>query len=256
MTCFVICGDSGAGKTTMATALADRLLDSTVLECDRYHRWERHDPHWKECTHLNPEANDIDLMNSDIQTLMSGNSIFRRDYSHVTGKFTENREIKSTRHLVVSGLHTLMCNHDVGIFMDTDQVLKTQWKISRDIGKRGYTLSEVKEQIQNRQEDYESFVRPLMLRADVIVNFSTESNLYIDSIKGIGRFLRIFVRDNYKPNNILDKLDSLEIDYVFGKGDRSGFWQIDIKHITNGYYYDYAVLCVLDVAKQKCNTTI
>ncbi len=251
MTCFVVCGDSGTGKTTMATALADRLSDVVVLECDRYHRWERHDPHWKEYTHLHPGANDMALMQYDVRRLQAGVTVSRREYDHVTGTFTDAQEIKPARHLVACGLHTLLCLHDIGVFMDTDTDLKTQWKIARDISKRGYTLGEVRQQIENRQGDYESFVYPLMSRADVIVNFSTESNLYTDSIKGIGRFLRIFVRDCYQSDNILRELDALDIDYTFGAGDRLGFWQVDIKHMASGYYYDYAVLCVLDIAKQN-----
>ena len=250
MTCFAICGDSGTGKTTMATTLADRLSDAFVLECDRYHRWERHDPHWEEYTHLNPAANDIDLMNCDMRALTAGVTVCRREYDHTTGKFTDNQEIKPTRHLIACGLHTLMVPHDVGIFMETDPVLKTQWKIARDISKRGYTLAEVKQQIENRQGDYKSFIYPLISCADVIVNFGTESSLYSDSIKGIGRFLRIFVRIYYQSDSILRELDALDIDYTFSreKSGRLGFWQLDIK---SGYYYDYAVLCVLDVARQN-----
>ena len=55
---IAICGDSGSGKTVLANTL--NLLfkkDGLTLETDRYHKWERGDPKWKEITHLNPDAN-------------------------------------------------------------------------------------------------------------------------------------------------------------------------------------------------------
>lgn len=251
MKTFAVCGDSGTGKTTMAATLARHLFNVMILECDRYHKWERGDPNWKHFTHLNPEANKIDLMNQDIQTLKKGKSIFQRSYSHDTGTFTEEEEIRSAENIITCGLHTLVCPdglYDVKIFMDTDPILKTQWKISRDVGKRGYSLEQVKEQIENRLGDYESFLQPLALSADVIVNFRNETDLYIDSIKGIGRFLRIFVKKEHKANRILQQLDDMDVDYTFSEGDRPGFWQLDIR---GGSYYDYVVLCVLDILKWK-----
>jgi len=255
MTRFAVCGDSGAGKTTMATTLARHLSGVVILECDRYHRWERNDPHWKYYTHLNPGAIELGLMNRDVQTLEEHKSIFRRGYDHATGRFTPDQEIKPADNIIACGLHTFICPeglYDVSIFMDPDPVLKTQWKISRDIGKRGYTLQEVKKQIAKRQKDYVSFLQPLMLRADVIVNFCTETGIYTDSIKGIGRFLRVFIRETYQTSDILSKFDELDLDYSFSEAsDRPEFWQIDIKQISSGYYYDYVVLCVLDIARQN-----
>jgi len=256
MTCFAVCGDSGTGKTTMAMTLARHLSDAVVLECDRYHKWERNDPHWQAYTHLHPDANELSLMNVDVCTLNSQKSVFRRGYDHATGRFTPAQEIKPAKNTVTCGLHTLMCAHDVGVFMDTDDILKTQWKIARDIGKRGYTLQQVRDQISGRQEDYRRFLRPLMLRADVVVNFCTETDSYIDSIKGIGRFLKVFVRKTYQVSDMLREFDDRGVDYSFlENGDREGFWQVDIKHVgESGYYYDHIVLCILDVARQKCST--
>lgn len=239
----------------MAETLARHLSNVTILECDRYHKWERGDLNWKQFTHLNPAANKIGLMNQDMLTLKEGKSIFQRDYSHDTGKFTDHEVIESTEHIIACGLHTLMCPvglYDVKVFMDTDPVLKAQWKISRDIGKRGYSLKEVKKQIADRQKDYGQFIRPLVWDADVVVNFRNETDLYIDSIKGIGRFLRILIKEEYAANLILQQFDELSVDYVFSEqSSRSGFWQVDIKHYHSGYYYDYVVLCVLDILKQN-----
>ena len=40
---FAICGDSGSGKSTLSNLLKISFTDSFLLECDRYHKWERGD---------------------------------------------------------------------------------------------------------------------------------------------------------------------------------------------------------------------
>jgi len=40
---FAICGDSGSGKSTLSNILQEYFSNSFVLECDRYHKWERND---------------------------------------------------------------------------------------------------------------------------------------------------------------------------------------------------------------------
>ena len=51
---FAIAGDSGSGKSTLGDLLKGTFSDSFILECDRYHRWERGHKNWDEVTHLNP----------------------------------------------------------------------------------------------------------------------------------------------------------------------------------------------------------
>lgn len=257
MICLMICGDSGTGKTTLTNLLNDSLSNSVVLECDRYHKWERGDPSWERLTHLNPEANETDLMCRDVQTLKEGKSISRRDYSHTTGKFTETEEILSSDHIIVCGLHAFLCSqdsHDIKVFMDTDDILKVQWKIARDTGRRGYTLEEVRRQIDKRKKEYTDFVEPFMSESDIIVNFSSESDHYTDSIKGIGRFLRVFIQEKHELTNILSRFNNLGVDYVLSsESSRSNFWQIDIKHMQGGYYYDYIVVCILEILNQNAS---
>ena len=57
-----ISGGSGIGKTVLSNSLAEflGLYQCLVLSTDDLHRWKRHDPHWKNITHLNPVANNIE----------------------------------------------------------------------------------------------------------------------------------------------------------------------------------------------------
>ncbi len=173
MSCIAICGDSASGKSTMAELLAKELGNTTILECDRYHKWERKSHHWiSEYTHLNTNANHLDLLKQDVIALKNGFSIFRPDYDHSTGTFTESREVKPNHNLIVVGLHTLIHPelYDIKIFMDTSVNLKIQWKFARDMNKRGYTYEQVRQQIEKRRNDYETYIAPLKKNANIISN--------------------------------------------------------------------------------------
>ena len=67
--CFTIaiCGDSGAGKTTLSYIIQDILpFDNSLLfETDRYHKWERGSENYKKYTHLHPEANHLEKFSEE-----------------------------------------------------------------------------------------------------------------------------------------------------------------------------------------------
>lgn len=183
MTCIAICGDSASGKSRLANWLAFILYGPNVvlLECDRYHKWERADPHWKQYTQLNPEANDLSLLEQDIRDLKAGKTVYRRQYDHETGTFTVPQRILPESNLVVCGLHTLMCDpslFDITIFLDPAQALKEQWKLKRDVEDRGYTAEQVLAQIERRKPDYKQYIEPLKDKADVVISrYETEGHL-------------------------------------------------------------------------------
>ncbi len=66
-----IAGDSATGKSTFANLLKENIFkeDSSIIEGDSYHKWERNDYHWKEYSHLNPDANFLDKQLRDIENL-------------------------------------------------------------------------------------------------------------------------------------------------------------------------------------------
>ena len=151
---FAIAGDSGSGKTTLGNILKKRFSSSFLLECDRYHKWERGHENWQRFTHLNPESNYIAKMNEDIFDLKIGKTIYQVDYDHKNGKFTEPEKIDSTDNIIMCGLHSLYSNdsnvYNLKIFVDTDDILKYTWKIKRDMAKRGYTKEDTLKRIHRR----------------------------------------------------------------------------------------------------------
>lgn len=159
---ILICGDSGSGKTCLS-----RKFGVPVLECDRYHKWERGDYHWKYYTHLNPAANEINLMINHVNKLKAGEKIEFRDYNHSSGVFS-NAEVLPTGDFVVCGLHAFACD-GIKIFVDTDHDLKSLWKINRDFMERGHSIRSILDKIDQRKSDYENYILPQMKQADYIV---------------------------------------------------------------------------------------
>ena len=147
--------------------------------------------------------------------------------------------------------------------MDTEEDLKIQWKIARDTSNRGYSMKRIKQQIANRKHDYQKFLHPFAEDAHIIVNFCTEENTsYLDSVKGVGRLLNIFIRKPFDIRRVIEKFKEMgvviEVQNLTSvnsyrlpgtpKSIREDYLQITIKNYksTNpNYYYDCIMVCVL-----------
>ena len=240
--CIGICGDSGSGKTTLSKRISNHLTSCLILECDRYHKWERGNPNWQNFTHLNTESNHLDLMRSDVNKLIAGKSIVRGDYDHSNGKFTEPKQIDPFENLVVCGLHSLHCDdvYDLKIYMDTDDDLRTFWKISRDTKSRGHTFESVKKQIDHRRIDFKKYVEPQKDKADIIINFYSESSNKLDIAKGIGTKMKILVNKSLSEDLIYSSYAKESISVtVTNKGRYNEISFLSYPTSDVRYYYDY-----------------
>jgi uridine kinase len=209
---IAITGDSGSGKTTVSKILQNVFNNSFVLECDRYHKWERNDKNWENYTHLNPSSNFITKMQNDVFDLKIGNNVYQIDYNHETGKFTDKELIESKENIIVCGLHSLYISDKIlnlKIYMDTDDNLRIPWKIKRDILKRGYTIEKIYKQIMDRKHDFDKYIKIQREKSDIIICF------YTDTIFDINNFdinynpvvyLKIGIKSIYKLSNVMDKL--------------------------------------------------
>jgi uridine kinase len=248
---FAICGDSGSGKTTLGNLLKNYFNSSFLLECDRYHKWERNNENWKVITHLNPEGNFITKMNQDIFNLKIGKTIHQVNYDHSTGKFTQKEKIENSENLIVCGLHSLYNEeqnlYDLKIFMDTEESLKIKWKIKRDVEKRNYTEEKILKQIQDRKNDFEKYILPQKYNSDIIVNFY-ELNGNIS--------LKVKLHKNLNNEKILDLIHSnfnnytisFEMKYIVF--DFSLYEDISILNnlsFRSFDYYDYIIFILLNL---------
>jgi len=173
-----VVGDSGSGKTTLTNVLQSILpyRQTTLIRGDDLHKWERGHQKWNEQTHLDPTSNNLHLGFKHAWKLREGQSIQRKHYDHGTGKFTQPITYKPADHIIFEGLHEFfipkmrtLC--DLKIFMDINENLRTQWKISRDKEKRGYTEEKVRKQLQDRQSDSQNYILPQKHYADHKVSY-------------------------------------------------------------------------------------
>jgi len=172
---ITIAGSSGVGKSTISKLIARMLGEEKCLliSGDDLHKWERKSPFWEEYTHLNPEANDLDLGLLHLKRLKSNKSIQRRIYNHSIGEFSEEKTLFPKEFIIYEGLHALFDERvnnisDIKIFIDTNSELKKKWKIKRDTDKRGYTKEKVLQELSRRLVDEEKYIENQIFYADIV----------------------------------------------------------------------------------------
>jgi uridine kinase len=250
---IAISGDSGSGKSTLMKKLGLIFLNKNVLEfeTDRYHKWERGNTNYNNFTHLNPEANHLELMSNDIYNLKIGNEIYQVDYDHNTGKFTNKEKISSSDNIILCGLHTLLNNStnniiDIKIFMDTDRELIKKWKIQRDINQRNYNIEKILSTIEKREPDYIKYIEIQKLNADIIVNFYEINNcikckIHILNNMMFNKLLKYFTKYNYRiSKNIIELNENIE--QIYKNENISNYY---ICNNLNNYYEEILILLIL-----------
>jgi uridine kinase len=255
---FAIAGDSGSGKSTLANILKNNFSDSFLLECDRYHKWERGNEMWAKITHLNPQGNFLSKMNEDIFDLKIGNTIYQVDYDHKNGKFTEKEAITSSDNIIVCGLHSLYMDDDrlynITIFLDTDRTLKYKWKIRRDTKKRGYLPEKILEQINARENDYKKYIEPQRDRSDIIINFFTDKPFNINEVyEDETVYLRVLVSKKYLLLNVIREFNLLGI--IHSLTENSNYYIINFTSFSAKKYdsseisefYRYILIVILNI---------
>jgi len=256
---FAICGDSGSGKSTLSKVLKSFFNSAFTVEGDRYHKWERHDEHWKNLTHLNPESNYLTKMSQDIFDLKVGKKVYQVDYDHNTGKFTDQELIESADNIIVCGLNSLYSenNHiyNLKIFIDTDERLTTMWKVRRDVKERGHTAEHVMQQIKRRRDDFDKFILPQRSMSDLVIKFYPKSETCepLDTPENMG--LSLAIKASFPIQDLLNKF--LEHDVQFDLKKSEDFYEIlfanykpvtiwgdaGVPHFHN--YYDYIVYAII-----------
>jgi phosphoribulokinase len=174
-----VVGDSAAGKTTITRGLV-RLLGEqhvTHIAADDYHRYDRKQRAERAITPLHPDCNYMEIMEQDLAHVRAGRAILKPVYRHKDGTFAAPVYVQPRQFTVVEGLlgyHTkaLRDVFDVRVFLAPPEDLRRQWKVQRDCSRRGYTSDQVLEELDRREPDSESFIRPQQRWADIVVSFT------------------------------------------------------------------------------------
>jgi phosphoribulokinase len=174
-----ICGDSGAGKTTLTRGLVRILGENQVthIDGDHYHRHSRTRRAELGITPLHPDANHLDILEQHLVHLRAGEAILKPVYRHRDGTLGPAEYVSPAQFAIVEGMlgfHTpaMRDTYDVRIFLDPPEDLRRRWKVQRDCSRRGYTTDEVLAELDRREADTETFIRPQRRYADIVISFT------------------------------------------------------------------------------------
>jgi len=225
-------GDSGVGKTTISDSLQEIFSPQlvTILRGDGMHKWQRGHEMWNHLTHLDPKANYLYNELNVLKCLKAGKRVYRRNYDHNTGKFTNDELLHPSNLIIFDGLHPFYLEaqrklYDLKIFIKPEQQLLNHWKIIRDTEKRGYTKEKVLEQIEKRSKDSKNFIDVQAKYADILLELKSKN-----PIQDLGnKSEKIELIYNLKINNSifiepiayeLTTIDTIEVHHDYIEEDK------------------------------------
>ena len=140
-----IVGDSGSGKTTITRGLVRVLGEDQVTHfcTDDYHRYDRRQRAERNITPLHPDCNHLDILGQHLRHLRENEPIMKPD---------------------------------VRVYLDPPEELRRHWKVQRDCSRRGYTTDQVLAELDRREPDSETFIRPQRHNADIVVSFQPSTS--------------------------------------------------------------------------------
>ncbi len=215
-------GDSGSGKTTLANNLRNLIGDekTLILKGDDTHKWERGNKNWEKMTHLNPKANYLYEDINHLNDIKNGKVIYRKEYDHINGKFTDYFRLTSKNLLIYEGLHPFFLSHqrklfDIKIFLKPEEELQLDWKIKRDVKSRGHDYKKVMDQISSRKNDKNLYIDSQAEYSDIILKaFKIQDEE--DAILDVG-YVMFLPNSIYteKIMNAFEKSESLELAHEY-----------------------------------------
>jgi len=188
-----IAGGSGSGKTTVVSAICDRLKEKvTVIPEDSYYKDSSHLSEEEKRTqnYDHPDAIDFDLLTVQLRQLKAGESIEQPVYSFLTcsRSKTETVHVDPSDVIIVEGIlafcdSKLRKELDIKIFVDADDDDRLMRVMARDIVERGKTVGAVIERYTNTVKPmYLQFIEPSKRYADVIIPQGGHNKVAIDII--------------------------------------------------------------------------
>ncbi len=185
MKIVAITGGSGAGKTTLAHALAKRLGEgAVVLAEDDYYRCSSTVPNFDAATYNfdAPEAKEHDLLFAHLQLARSGAAFDKPVYDLVSHRRQPQVErIVHAHALIVEGIHLLASPDlralfDLKVFIDADEALRLGRRVIRDVELRGRSTRAVLSQFfASVRPMHDAHVEPQRVFADLVLSSSFES---------------------------------------------------------------------------------
>ena len=175
-----IAGGSGAGKTTVAQAITERIGEARV-------NYIHHNSYYRDLGSLpletratvnldHPDAFETALLTTHLRQLRAGQPVDVPTYDFTTyTRRSEIRPIVPRPLLLVEGIliladKALRALLDIRVFLDTDADLRFIRRLQRDVHERGRTIESVAQQyLGTVRPMHLGFVEPSKRYADIIV---------------------------------------------------------------------------------------
>ena len=119
--------------------------------------------------------------------------------------------------LILEGLHTMFTPNlrkylDFTLFVDPVKEVKSDWKIRRDIRKRGYSRDDVIREIAEREPEYERYIAPQKEYADAVIGIDySEYGRHLGEERNVYRITLSQSRMKHTIENIDLSLDLYSI---------------------------------------------
>lgn len=176
---IAITGGSGAGKTTVARALARRLgAGAVVIAEDDYYRCASAIPGFDPATHNfdAPDAKEHALLREHLALARSGEAFDKPIYDLVTHqRKPEVERIVHADWVIVEGIHLLVADdlrsvYDFAVFIEADEALRLGRRMIRDVETRGRTPRAVLAQFfATVRPMHEAHIEPQRAFADLVL---------------------------------------------------------------------------------------
>jgi uridine kinase len=187
----VIAGGSCSGKTTLARALEEALIDAVVVSMDWYYRDLAH-LRMEERAAYNfdhPEAIDVGLLKAHLTQLRSARAIEAPFYDFATHtRAGRGQKVSPARHIILEGIHglywaELRSSADTRVFIELDQTACLTRRVDRDVRERGRDRDSVSRQFRSTVVPmYEAHVALVREHADIVVRGDAPVQASVDRI--------------------------------------------------------------------------
>ncbi len=177
---ILVAGGTASGKTTVVEEITSYFNsnDISVVLMDNYYK-RRDDISMEERKKINydhPNSFDLDLLKSDLKSLIEGKVIHSPSYDFTIHNRSNNTiTIRPSKVIIVEGILSMYDNDirdlaDIKIFVESESDIRFIRRLKRDMNERGRTMEDVIEQYTKTVKPmHDLYGEPCKKFADIII---------------------------------------------------------------------------------------